>query len=48
MKKTILLSAMAILFGLLSNSNAFGQKAEVEKKLQEYGIPNGFFEDNLT
>jgi hypothetical protein len=47
MKKTILLSAMAILFGLFTNSMAYGQKAEVEKKLQEYGIPNGFFEDNL-
>ncbi len=47
MKKTILLSAMAILFGLFTNSSLFGQKAEVEKKLQEYGIPKGIFEDNL-
>jgi len=47
MKKTILLSAMAIVFGLFTNSTVFGQKADVEKKLQEYGIPNGFFEDNL-
>ncbi len=47
MKKLILLSVIAISFGLFTYSTVFGQKVEVEKKLKEYGIPHGFFEDNL-
>ncbi len=47
MKKTILLPVLAIVFGLFTYSTTFGQKAEVEKKLKEYDIPHGFFEDNL-
>ena len=47
MKKLVLLPAIAIVAGLLINSTVFGQKAEVEKKLQEYGIPSDFFVDNL-
>ncbi len=47
MKKQILLPVLAIAFGLFIYSTAFGQKAEVEKRLKEYSIPHGFFEDNL-
>ncbi len=47
MKKQILLPLLAIAFGLFTYSTAFGQKAEVDKRLQEYDIPQGFFEDNL-
>lgn len=47
MKKIVSLYVLAIIFGLFSSSTILGQKAEVEKKLQEYGIPHGFFENNL-
>jgi len=48
MKKLVLLPVITIALGLFTYSIAWGQKAEVEKKLQEYGIPHGFFENNLN
>jgi hypothetical protein len=33
---------------LLSSSVVVAQKAEIEQKLKEYGIPHGFFENNLN
>jgi len=47
MKHQILLQVLAIAVGLFTYPTVFGQKAEVEKKLQEYGIPQDFFVDNL-
>ena len=43
MKNIVLLTVILIAFVLSS----FGQKAEVEKRMQEYGIPSDFFVDNL-
>jgi hypothetical protein len=43
MKNIVLLTVIFIAFVLSS----FGQKAEVEKRMQEYGIPSDFFVDNL-
>ncbi len=45
MKKIFLfLTVIAITFGFAAKA----QKSEVEKKLQEYGIPSDFFVDNLN
>ena len=43
MKNIVLLTVIFIAFVLSS----FGQKAEVEKRMEEYGIPSDFFVDNL-
>ena len=32
---------------IIASSGVFAQKAVVEEKLKEYGIPQGYFEDNL-
>ena len=45
MKRIFILPIIAI--GIFTATTAFGQKAEVEKKLQEYDIPGDFFVDNL-
>ncbi len=44
--KTLLV--VAVLVSFLSSTTISAQKAEVELKLKEYGIPHGFFEDNLS
>ena len=43
MKNIVLLTIVLITL----TTSSFGQKAEVEEKLQEYGIPADFFVDNL-
>ena len=37
----------AIILFLIAGVQSYGQKAEVEKRLKEYGIPEDFFVDNL-